>query len=386
MGGNMLKIILISVSAVLAQEVQLSGTVVNQAGVPLQGLEISLLNNQISDTTDAEGKFLLRKSATSVARNSRDLQQRPAFSGDRLTVPPGSPVGEVCLKLFDLNGALIQAVDGIRPGQAVPVSGLVASSKMRLMVLAYGNQTFRFTVMKVNNRIICREINGSARGLSGLSEKTGSVSGDSLTVRRKQQVEFAIWRGSLAGSVAIRLDLVPYEIVDLAVAENGRYPDEVGKDLTVYPNAISNYLMKTGTGVHDYEAWCSEFVAWAYKAAGYPLTGGTQQGGWMLQGSTELRSWFQQKAQFFDENSAEWDTFQPAPGDYIRYDNPSGGHSGIVRYSSKDTLYTVEGNVNNTVMLRKIVRWRTYQSGTTSIDGIGRRSGVMKSVLEDSGI
>ena len=39
---------------------------------------------------------------------------------------------------------------------------------------------------------------------------------------------------------------------------------------------------------------------------------------------------------------AEWETFVPAPGDYVRYDNAYGGHSGLVRYVSEDdeTLYT----------------------------------------------
>lgn len=58
-----------------------------------------------------------------------------------------------------------------------------------------------------------------------------------------------------------------------------------------------------------------------------------------------------------------------SPGDFIRYNNSQGGHSGIVRYESGDDLYTVEGNVDNRVELRRIRNWRS-QADT---DGIGRR-------------
>ncbi|MBN1670210.1 MAG: CHAP domain-containing protein [Kiritimatiellae bacterium] len=158
-------------------------------------------------------------------------------------------------------------------------------------------------------------------------------------------------------------------IVALAVAENGRYPDEVGQDLDFYPYDIKRYLAKTGTGPHDYEAWCSEFVAWAYRAADSPFTGGSE-GGWMLKGSYSIRAWFVANSRFVDKSSPDWTTFVPQPGDYVRYDTAGGGHSGIVRYVQGTSLYTVEGNVGNQVRLRAISNWR---DPANSIDGIGLR-------------
>lgn len=77
---------------------------------------------------------------------------------------------------------------------------------------------------------------------------------------------------------------------------------------------------------------------------------------------------------------AEWDTFVPAPGDYVRYDNAYGGHSGLVRYVSEDggTLHTVEGNVGNSVRSLSKTRWRDYDA--RHIDGFGRMSGFLEPV------
>ncbi len=151
------------------------------------------------------------------------------------------------------------------------------------------------------------------------------------------------------------------QIVALAVAEENRGPSAVGQDLTGYPGKLSSYLSAG-------EAWCSEFVSWVYKAAGYPLSGGSQ-GGWMIKDSVSLRTWFQKQSEWVAKGSASWSTFTPEPGDFIRYNNSSGGHSGMVREVSGTTLLTVEGNVNNKVMLLKLQSWRSV----SSIDGIGRR-------------
>ncbi len=156
------------------------------------------------------------------------------------------------------------------------------------------------------------------------------------------------------------------DIVAIAVHEENRGPDEVGEDLTVYPYKLNNYLKKD-------EAWCSEFVSWVYRIANDPFTGGSV-GGWMLKGSRSIKSWFILHRTFVGRTSALWSTFAPAPGDYIRYNNSFGGHSGIVRYVLGNTLYTVEGNVGNRVRLRAIKNWRDRED----IDGFGSRGEIPK--------
>ncbi len=163
------------------------------------------------------------------------------------------------------------------------------------------------------------------------------------------------------GALTLRADSPAAKILAVATREEGRGPDNVGKDLGRYPYDLGRYL-------DPGEAWCSEFVSWAYKVAGYPLTGG-RQGGWMVESSTSLRKWFQNNSEYVSRGSGSWSTFTPRPGDYIKYNNSGSGHSGIVRYVSGDDLYTVEGNVGNLVKLRRVRDWR----GQPNIDGIGRK-------------
>lgn len=149
-------------------------------------------------------------------------------------------------------------------------------------------------------------------------------------------------------------------IVSIALAEIGRGPQEVGRDMDSLPTL--------GRFLRPGEAWCSEFVSWSYQAAGSPFDGG-DSGGMMLRSSTQIKNWFKARGRFVSRSSPEWVTFVPRPGDYIRYDNYSGGHSGIVRSVAGDTLYTVEGNIENQVVLRVIENWREK----SDIDGFGLR-------------
>ncbi len=147
-------------------------------------------------------------------------------------------------------------------------------------------------------------------------------------------------------------------VARVALAEEGRGPGEVGKDLNQPPYALGKYL-----GIE--EAWCSEFACWTYKVAGVPLS--TNESRWLLRNSTRLKRWFKSNRTFLSPEDAYWDTHTPQPGDYIRYNNRSGGHSGLVVGSEGQTLYTVEGNIKNRVARNRIRDWRLW----TDIDGIG---------------
>ncbi len=159
-----------------------------------------------------------------------------------------------------------------------------------------------------------------------------------------------------------RADSPAARILSVAAHEEGRGPNDVGDDLGRYPYDLGRYLEPD-------EAWCSEFVSWVYKVAGYPLTGG-HEGGWMILTSESLRSWFQKNSTYISNGSSKWSSFTPQPGDYIKYNNSGSGHSGIVRYMSGSDLYTVEGNVSNRVQLKRVSNWRSQ----SNIDGIGRKN------------
>ena len=97
--------------------------------------------------------------------------------------------------------------------------------------------------------------------------------------------------------------------------------------------------------------WCSEFVSWVYRRAGYPFSGGSR-GGWLLNDTEKVRAWFEIHATYVTRDDPDWAGFTPRPGDYVflgRADGLGGfttrAHSGIVeRLDADGTLRTIEGN------------------------------------------
>lgn len=150
-------------------------------------------------------------------------------------------------------------------------------------------------------------------------------------------------------------------VVDVAVAEVGKTGRNVGSTLRQPPYGMRHYVP-----VGD--QWCTDFVSWAYRVAGVPLTGGSQ-GGWMIGNNVALRAWFQRYGLWVERGAPGWRALDPRAGDWVRLHTRSGvGHSAIVRFARGGDLYTVEGNVANHVRLRRHRGWRTNER----IEGIGK--------------
>jgi hypothetical protein len=173
------------------------------------------------------------------------------------------------------------------------------------------------------------------------------------------------------GSQPTQADAEPnssQRIVDMAVSMQGCHADEVGTNVAAWPFALACYLKKKGPGPHDYEPWCSEFVCWAYAAAGWPLAPRAHDG-WMLKDNKQLRAWFIRNRRFVTRNDPAWVSLIPQPGDFVRFDNAAGGHSAIVRSVSGPDLNIVEGNSRNQVRFDTVKDFRN----SNDIDGIGLR-------------
>ncbi|MBD3242610.1 MAG: CHAP domain-containing protein [Chitinivibrionales bacterium] len=375
-------LVFVFAALVLAQSTSLTGTIVNQAGFPVKGLVVNLATAGVVDTTNDSGAFAL-EGATAVARPDGGRQAGFAVDvhGWDLTVNGVERPTPMQVALFDLRGARLAppSTHQLAPGrnrQSLLPPGLpTAGAAIVVAEVRVGTDVMRFRIASAGSRVAAQRMDRPRR-VTALAAAPLAL--DQLVIAQRGETRATIDIDQFGVALDIQLDLIPWEVLEIAVLENGRYPDEVGHDLTAYPYDLTRYLDKTGDGDHDYEAWCSEFVSWAYRAGGYPLSGGWQVS-WMLGGSTTLRTWFRTYADFVDRSHADWDSFVPSPGDYVRYETSGGGHSGLVIRCSGDTLYTVEGNVSNRVRLRAIRNWQDYQSGTTYIDGIGRRSGCFQS-------
>jgi hypothetical protein len=96
-------------------------------------------------------------------------------------------------------------------------------------------------------------------------------------------------------------------------------------------------------------AWCAAFVTWVYNQAGYKMerTGGP----------AEMAEIFQNGHIYFQLNNNPRG-YAPQAGDafWMRADNDSGFHVGIVEYVSGSAVHTIEGNVTG-----DMVDQRTHQ-------------------------
>ena len=147
----------------------------------------------------------------------------------------------------------------------------------------------------------------------------------------------------------------------LAAAEDGHDLSAVGAGLgpAGTPGPLALFVRPGGL-------WCSDFVSWAYRAAGASFTGG-YQGGWLLPTNLAIRRWFVRRDAFVDRDSAEWESFEPRPGDYVRIHTSTWGHSAIVRAVEGRTLHLVEGNAGGHVRLTVYTRFKDHER----IDGFG---------------
>ncbi|MEM9192746.1 MAG: CHAP domain-containing protein [Myxococcota bacterium] len=147
-------------------------------------------------------------------------------------------------------------------------------------------------------------------------------------------------------------------VVAIAMGEVNKGPGSVGRERTTYPLALREYVPRG-------QLWCSDFVAWVYRAAGVPFTGGSE-GGWLIGGNFAIRHWFRRHGRWIDRRSPAFSTYAPQPGDYVRIRTLRGGHSGIVHRVDGEDLLTIEGNVGNRVRTR---RHRNYRN--SRVDGFG---------------
>lgn len=122
--------------------------------------------------------------------------------------------------------------------------------------------------------------------------------------------------------------------------------------------------------------WCSEFVSWVYKEAGYPYSGG-----WQKSNTDKTRDWFKANSTYITRSSKNWSKITPRPGDYVfigRASDSTRKHSGIVeRIDSAGTLHTIEGNNSGNVVARyQYLNYKTNSKIDGAVNGIVKGFGL----------
>jgi hypothetical protein len=148
------------------------------------------------------------------------------------------------------------------------------------------------------------------------------------------------------------------EVVAIGRAQLGLGPYRVGRRWNGDLAPLHEYLA-------PHEMWCTDFVAWVYRAADVPFDGGDE--GWQIRNNYAARAWFRGRDLWIDRDDDEWESFVPQPGDYVRIHTARFGHSAIVDRVEDDTLFTIEGNYGNEVRITRHPHFRRDRR----IDGFG---------------
>lgn len=384
-----LTILFSSITFINAQyDIDLSGTVKNQAGYAVKNLVVKLVKFGHADTTDKDGKF-------SVVGNMTAIDSDHSYSRTSLRIKKGNLVITVpqkilapTISLYSVKGSTIYSrrynSNSSKKTFNIPLerSTRNLSSSVLIAIVKADKEVFKFRIVKSDNgAFLISSLNEPAIQRESVNSATcfQPPADDTLQFIRNVAVEgvmqhikeFTIPINDFTDKFKVTLDLIPYEAVNLALKDYDaglRYPTEVGTKFNQYPYDLKRYLRKVDVGPHDYEAWCSEFLSWCYRAAGYPFSGNS----WMLNAHTKIESWFRSKNAHVSKNQIG--SFIPAPGDFLHVT----GHTAMVRYVKGTTLHTIEGNYANRITCVT----RGHYKNTTGLLGYGRRSGVTGSSYE----
>lgn len=384
------------ISSSFSQTINISGTIVNQADFAVKDMIVVLAGQGLGDTTNVDGEFEITGQVTSITNTCLIHKPQISFRGSNITLNVSDGTKPVSLDIYNLKGALVASVlknKVLHQGEhSIPLAHRMHnfSSSILVGVLKLGNDSYRFRLIKTGNaQFAIKNFTGSETvNNHSPFAFSGSLALDSLKFFRnviiqevgEQLMEYSFEIDKWEDEFEVILDIIPYEAIDFGVKEfraNRIWPDEVGDTLTEYPNAIRNYLDKTGPGPHDYEWWCSEYYSYALRVGGYPFTTSNNPD-WMIAGNTLIRSWFQSNSEYIAKNSIG--TFRPLPGDFCHIQD----HSAMVWYlDDNDTIYTVEANgdldgdgtFDNQLALVK----RGYYKNFTDLLGYGRRTGFVGS-------
>lgn len=141
-------------------------------------------------------------------------------------------------------------------------------------------------------------------------------------------------------------------IVRIARSEVGRDLPSVGHERQRYPLGLGNYIPSDAL-------WCSDFVSWVYRVAGTPLTGG-YEGGWLVTNNNAMRGWYERSRRWVPASSPRFQTFEPQPGDYVRIETATWGHSALVERVEGTTLHIIEGNAQGRVRANRYPNFRRH--------------------------
>ena len=371
------------ISALNAQ-IDLKGTVINQADFPVDSLEVTLKGLGHTDMTDVDGKFQI--AVTGITTQNQKRLPAPRFRGSHFIVPVTASNQNVSVQVFNLKGAKLSTVTKVlsEGEHSLPLlkNNRVASSSVLIAIVKRGSDLAKFQIIKTGaNGYLLREFAGGVSDYSQTLAKSSPLPAldslqfiRSITVEGEAEVfiEFTIPIEKWIDEFEVTLDLIPYEAVEYGKTQEGRSNETVGEEFGTSPNGTYPYEFQT----YWNGAWCSEFYSYCMRVGGCPLGSDDMVGSypeWMKLGWNILISWFEDNAEYIERSEIDAQNYVPNPGDFIQMNE----HTAMVRYiNSDEDVVCLDGNWGDKVVLSTRGNYKTF----SGLNGYGRRSGL----IEDS--
>ena len=177
-----------------SNDIDLSGTVSDQDGKPLAGVEVYLSKQDPKDTTDADGKYALIGIQTNVRHMVQQTNSvNPVIRGNNISFDVGNARSIVRLDILDLSGRCIRNVmSGPASMQeySLPLSVKGLSPSPYIVSLNIGSRHFVQRILVQENGILQTGKN-SARAEPGMGKKSDSDGSDAIDVLYFSKDKFA---------------------------------------------------------------------------------------------------------------------------------------------------------------------------------------------------
>lgn len=369
--------------SILNAQIDLKGTIINQADFPVDSMEVALKSLGHKDLSDVDGKFQI--AITDILIQNQKELAAPKFKGSHFVVPVTSGTKPVSIEVFNLKGAKVATVINkqLSAGEhTIPFNGSnLLSSSVLVAVVKRGSDLAKFQIIKAGNSgFMVRDFTGGVSDYSQTVAKSSPLPAlDSLLFIRRLTVEgeakvfyeFAIPVEKWVDEFEVTLDLIPYEAMEWGMTQEGRSDPTVGQELGSPPSGTYPYRFST-YGSSSSWAWCSEFHCYIMRIAGCPLGddgGSTTNPNWMLWGWNNLIDWYGDNAEYVPRNQIDAQNYVPNPGDFIQLNE----HTATVRYIADDgDVVCLDGNYGDKVVLIRRGNYKTF----SGLNGYGRRSGI----------
>ncbi len=199
---------------VFGADVNLLGSITDNAGAPIEGARVYLMGEGLEAQTDASGLYSIQHLATTDRAGGPAAQTRVALNNARISLSLPAPT-HVTVSAFDTRGGLVSsAVDGIFPAgkHSLPVFDEGMSAGLSVVRVRAGGETCQFKYLCME-----RARSGSPNAdAAALPFRKTAAAVDTLQASKSGYVTKLVPLDSYTGTVDIELAQKPSDVVTVS--------------------------------------------------------------------------------------------------------------------------------------------------------------------------